>query len=441
MKKLLLFVLVAIATTLSVSAANRMKKADFPRDQKQTLTAWNPLLGVVAKGAVNQMFQAKPAKVMKSVKRADEFEELPELIPAYSEWTYHYSAAVGGFIPQIMYEGASFLVQKDIALLKPFGNLPGVVYGQVESEVENRYSRNGADSITFHCEFPFVGFTDGEGSEKELYLEPCVIENYTPYRAGQKSFGAYYFAESQELYIPASVTLALFEEDETITDIYDGSFVVRYLDLQPQTVFDEFMSKATVEGKSYYGDAYGYSHDKAMVFLADEYIYVKGADCADEEAWVEFAMDDSDETLFTVFENQYIATYFFYTDATRTDTFEGVIVTVGLLQENGKLTAFNSAADYSSSYKWTDNIDETSTLRNTDGTVYGDYIFAEDNNNAGMYNAVDLSINILYETPDAITNIKTQQKQNDAIYSISGQRVGKDYKGIVVKNGKKFLQK
>jgi hypothetical protein len=32
-------------------------------------------------------------------------------------------------------------------------------------------------------------------------------------------------------------------------------------------------------------------------------------------------------------------------------------------------------------------------------------------------------------------------KANDDYYNLSGQRVGKDYKGIVIKNGKKYVQK
>ena len=30
---------------------------------------------------------------------------------------------------------------------------------------------------------------------------------------------------------------------------------------------------------------------------------------------------------------------------------------------------------------------------------------------------------------------------NGAIYNLAGQKVGKDYKGIVIQNGRKFIQK
>lgn len=46
-------------------------------------------------------------------------------------------------------------------------------------------------------------------------------------------------------------------------------------------------------------------------------------------------------------------------------------------------------------------------------------------------------------TSTGIFDVKAEQKQqNDGkVYNLSGQVVGKDYKGIVIKNGKKYLQK
>lgn len=45
-------------------------------------------------------------------------------------------------------------------------------------------------------------------------------------------------------------------------------------------------------------------------------------------------------------------------------------------------------------------------------------------------------------TSTGIQDVKAEQKQgNDKVYNLSGQVVGKDYKGIVIKNGKKYLMK
>ena len=42
---------------------------------------------------------------------------------------------------------------------------------------------------------------------------------------------------------------------------------------------------------------------------------------------------------------------------------------------------------------------------------------------------------------DGIENVQVVKVQNNKIYNLQGQVVGDDYKGIVIKNGKKFLKK
>lgn len=56
---------------------------------------------------------------------------------------------------------------------------------------------------------------------------------------------------------------------------------------------------------------------------------------------------------------------------------------------------------------------------------------------------IDKSAPYQYGTdPSGIINVKEDAaKSNDAIYNLAGQRVSKDYKGIVVKNGKKYITK
>ena len=43
--------------------------------------------------------------------------------------------------------------------------------------------------------------------------------------------------------------------------------------------------------------------------------------------------------------------------------------------------------------------------------------------------------------PSGISVVEAQKVQNNAIYNLAGQKVGKDYKGIVIMNGRKFMQK
>ncbi len=68
-------------------------------------------------------------------------------------------------------------------------------------------------------------------------------------------------------------------------------------------------------------------------------------------------------------------------------------------------------------------------------TTFGAYDSAQDN-------AV---LPMLYtKVSDAIKNVTTVVERNDAnapIFNLAGQRVGKDYKGVVIQNGKKYLNK
>jgi hypothetical protein len=41
----------------------------------------------------------------------------------------------------------------------------------------------------------------------------------------------------------------------------------------------------------------------------------------------------------------------------------------------------------------------------------------------------------------AIQTVKAAQATDGAVYNLAGQKVGNDFKGIVIKDGKKMLQK
>ena len=50
-------------------------------------------------------------------------------------------------------------------------------------------------------------------------------------------------------------------------------------------------------------------------------------------------------------------------------------------------------------------------------------------------------INIVYPEATGITSIKTSTIENDVMYNLAGQKVGNDYRGMVIKNGYKFFNK
>lgn len=439
---------VVLFAAVSASALNRGKFAHQPREQKMTQKVGASIFLNPLQPTTYLLPDRKQVKANYSTARgARKLAAAPNLVSCYSEWTATYVEGMG-FFTSIMYDGASFEVTPDgKAYFAPYSRF-GYVEGVVEKDVENSYSSDGADSITFSVG-AIAAYTDPETQERtSLYLEPCNVVNYAPVRAGQKTFGAYYFAEAEELYIPSSVTLALFEADETVTEPFTSDFVWRALDLIPKEIMDPYISKATVSGKSYYGEDYNFEHSEAMAYVGSEqYVLISGISSADENAWAQLVYDENDETKLHLEQDQLFAVYNFYTDETRTDTYVGAVSSAGLLQTDGQLTKFNSDNEYRSTYQWTDNADETATLTNTDGTVSGEYIYASAEGKGGMYNAVDLTINIAFDpiatTETGINGVGATGKvsRDNAIYNIAGQRVDSDYKGLVVKNGKKILQK
>ena len=452
MKKTLL-VAAAALITLSVSAASRPRasKVSVVNEKKEVLATPGAFKSFAAKQeAMNAFYSNMQHESSKlsfvKANRAEEEEKIT-LPPCYSEWTYYYSPLVGGFIPKIMHDNASFLVDGEKAYLAPFAELNYAV-GTLDTEAENPYAEYGA--VVYKFDSQVIGkYTDPDTKEvTNLVLESCNVENYTPVRKPEaESFYAYYISETKEFYIPSSTCLALFHEDRSKIELVDEYFVARALDLVPQDEYAEYMSKGTFTDKSYYGPDYDVT-GSCEVYLGIEedgsgVYYVKGADDANKSAWVEYEINEKDHTIATVSQNQFIGLFNFYDDNTHTTTHPGLVATVGLLQEDGKLVGFNSAEDYSSSYKITENADQTTTLANTAGTCYGDYIYAESNDNSGMYNCVDQSITILYEPVE--TGVKTVATEvnpsNAAIYNLAGQKVGKDYKGLVIKSGKKMFNK
>jgi hypothetical protein len=60
---------------------------------------------------------------------------------------------------------------------------------------------------------------------------------------------------------------------------------------------------------------------------------------------------------------------------------------------------------------------------------------------SGTGNILISSIEITPVDATGISTVATDKASNSAIYNLAGQKVGKDFKGLVIKNGRKFIQK
>lgn len=70
----------------------------------------------------------------------------------------------------------------------------------------------------------------------------------------------------------------------------------------------------------------------------------------------------------------------------------------------------------------------------------GIYFSATEATSASVTNDEGASL-VLFGDPTGINSVKSSNNNSSAIYNIAGQKVAKDYKGLVIVNGKKMIQK
>ncbi|MCH5310766.1 MAG: hypothetical protein J1E57_02230 [Prevotella sp.] len=436
MKRILLVAAIALVT-LGASAVNRsqVKKARFAKERKTYIAPLGAFKSIEAKAAAMTVFNPDAELKTPKVAQAQAVAEV-ELIPAYSLYAYYYSADIlGGALQYNMYDGASFLVDGEKAYLAPFADL-GYVEGVMDETADNPYEQYGSVVYKFTSD---VIATSSTG--EDLSLEPGIFDytTYTVSRSGEKTFYAYYFAENDELYIPDP--LALFYANNADTEVFGDHYVALELDLEPQETFNKYISKGTFTGASWY-EGQDVAGDCQILLTSDSY-FIKGANGAEEPAWIEYILDEDDLSKASVDAFQYTGgPYRFSTKSG--DELVGAFINygVGESEQEGYVNLYRTIP-----FKITDNSDGTTTITDTDDISYGDliYNYSEDGIQ-GIWNIIDLNINILYEpafgdNESGIKGVTAETNKDGAIYNLAGQRVSNDFKGIAIKNGKKFIVK
>ena len=73
------------------------------------------------------------------------------------------------------------------------------------------------------------------------------------------------------------------------------------------------------------------------------------------------------------------------------------------------------------------------------------YLYAKGKDEATGYVGGGVNLYVVKFTPNSssgITTISSDKSLKDApAYNLAGQKVGKDYKGVIIKAGKKYIQK
>ena len=127
-------------------------------------------------------------------------------------------------------------------------------------------------------------------------------------------------------------------------------------------------------------------------------------------------------------------------DITFTTTAEATITIVQSTATNGGVcTKFDDVVivnDYGTSTYFYADLDNNVRIFTIKNVAAGEHTVGRSSEWGLLYIGVTYA-----EEPTAIESIEAVKAEEGAAYNLAGQKVGENYKGIVIKNGKKFIQK
>lgn len=347
-----------------------------------------------------------------------------------------------GITNKNMFKEAKYYTTDDKVYLSLF-NL-GYMEGTIVKG-NNRLSAYNADSVTFN-----LGTVAYEKEGVKLYYAGTTItatqKSISAARNNNATIGGYYFAEYNELYVPATgldAFIAVYKDNETtpITETLIGHF-----DIQPAEELNKHISKATwtanqigYDSKTEQPVTRPLEGGNAHVLLAEDGYYVSGlypAQYGLENAWV-FMEASEDGTQVTIGDNQYLGTVSFYTDETQKETTDVVFAPSSIK------TDYSGWADNYETVLFVeeDQVTETTSLISDGLTTFTLYGYNDLDDFVGpWFSMTDIVLTITYEL-DGINDVKTVRVDPKVSYNMAGQRISDSYKGLVIKNGKKLIKK
>ncbi|MGI6231376.1 MAG: hypothetical protein ACOYJF_00815 [Prevotella sp.] len=151
----------------------------------------------------------------------------------------------------------------------------------------------------------------------------------------------------------------------------------------------------------------------------------------------------NDDGLIAV-RSDYDDTFTFVADG---DNFNIVQPDGRMLYLSGSYASFNVDEAPDANYTWSVSLDESgnATIQNTGNSKYIVYALYNGKGEFKVDTAVG-DLPVLYELDEEATKIdgvvdQTVKTNDDAIYNLAGQRVDENYKGVVIRNGKKYINK
>ena len=188
--------------------------------------------------ALNAFYSAKQQRAQNAIKASKRAEEVSEedLIPTYSMDNYIYTNVTGAmFMP--MYEGASYAIKDSKVYFTPFEGLD-CIEGEL---IEGCDMFENADSITFTLSTQKEVGQDKAGTKYYIGLATFDMDSKELKRNDKMTFGAYYFPENGEIYVPLFSLddfVCLFAENATDPEF---GYSIANLDIMPQDYLNEYM--------------------------------------------------------------------------------------------------------------------------------------------------------------------------------------------------------
>lgn len=277
---------------------------------------------------------------VKASKRAEEINP-EEAIPTYAMSNYVYTDVTG---PMYMpfYDGASYIVKDNKVYFAPFDGLD-FIEGEI---IKGNNTFAEADSITFTISSQEVG-EDKAGTKYYIGMATLNTQTYDLTRNTKTTFGAYYFPEKGEIYVPLFTLddfVCLFAENATTPEF---GYAIANLDIMPQDYLSEYFYTGSFTATDATSEEPTSYSGKVKAFISENSIFVKGINSPIsllKDSWMEFETGE-DLTSATLSYNQLLGIAELYTDDTYTTTAQVAFTPVGALSDFSDFTS-----DYSSSY-------------------------------------------------------------------------------------------
>lgn len=169
---------------------------------------------------------------------------------------------------------------------------------------------------------------------------------------------------------------------------------------------------------SYYNGNTDFTKVVSVAKVGDD-VYVQGIGTRSSETWIKGTKGENN--VYTFKPGQYLG---LYVNSAQTDYsylfLLGYDDTVGV--RDLQMTYDEETGIFTTTTNLIENADYTDRLYYLSYVLAGAQLIPGDN-------------------PDALSTVTAEEEKDEVIYNIAGQRVGKNYKGIVVKNNKKVLVK